>query len=67
LRFAESVFRMGGTWGLVVLTPLCFLFDEIGRQFPPAIKHPDFYYGFLGLGNLVGAVGIEIASPKNKS
>ena len=50
---------MGGTWGLVVLTPLYFLFDEIGRQFPPATKHPDFYYGFLGLGNLVGAVGIE--------
>jgi hypothetical protein len=25
------------------------LFDTIGRQSPPPITHPDFYYGFVGV------------------
>jgi hypothetical protein len=49
LRFAKIVFRIAGVWGFVVLTPLYFLLDLIGRQYPPAITHPDFYYGFIGI------------------
>jgi hypothetical protein len=49
LRFAKIVFRIAGVWGFVVLTPLYFLFDLIGRRYPPAITHPDFYYGFVGI------------------
>jgi hypothetical protein len=26
------------------------MFDRIGAQYPPAITHPDFYYGFVGVG-----------------
>lgn len=47
MRFAKIVFTAAGVWGLVVLTPLLFLFDYMGRQYPPAITHPDFYYGFV--------------------
>jgi hypothetical protein len=36
-------------WGFLVLTPLLFTFDFIGRQNPPAITHPDFYFGFVGV------------------
>ena len=36
--------------GLLVLTPLYFMFDVIGRQDPPAITHPGFYYGFISVG-----------------
>jgi hypothetical protein len=50
MRFAKIVFTGAGVWGLVVLTPLLFLFDDIGRQYPPAITHSDFYYGFLVVG-----------------
>jgi len=32
----------------VVITPLYFIFDLIGKQDPPAITHPGFYYGFVG-------------------
>jgi hypothetical protein len=39
-----------GTWGVLVLTPLYFMFDVIGRQDPPPITHPGFYYGFLSVG-----------------
>lgn len=48
MKFARVVFWVAGIWGLVVITPLYFLFDVIGRQDPPAITHPGFYYGFAG-------------------
>lgn len=48
MRFAKIVFRVAGIWGLLVITPLYFLFDVIGRQDPPVITHPGFYYGFVG-------------------
>jgi len=49
LRFAKHVFRIAGVWGVLTLTPLYFTLDWIGRQYPPAITHPDFYFGFIGL------------------
>jgi len=48
MKFAKVVFWVAGSWGLLVITPLYFLFDVIGRQDPPAITHPGFYYGFAG-------------------
>ncbi len=50
MKFAKVVFWVAGIWGVLVLAPLYFLFDVIGRQDPPAITHPGFYYGFAGLG-----------------
>jgi hypothetical protein len=49
MKFAKAVFTGAGLWGLLVVTPMYFLFDEIGRQYPPPLTHPDFYYGFLGV------------------
>jgi hypothetical protein len=48
MKYAKVVFWVAGIWGLLVVTPLYFLFDVIGRQDPPAITHPGFYYGFAG-------------------
>ena len=48
MKFAKVVFRVAGIWGLLVITPLYFMFDLIGKQDPPAITHPGFYYGFAG-------------------
>jgi hypothetical protein len=47
MRFAKRVFTLAGVWGLVVLLPLYFTFDLVGRAYPPAVTHPDFYYGFV--------------------
>jgi hypothetical protein len=49
MRFARYVFTCAGIWGLVVLTPLYFSFDLVGRLYPPAVTHPDFFYGFIGV------------------
>jgi hypothetical protein len=50
MKFAKAVFWVAGIWGVLVITPLYFMFDLIGRKDPPAITHPGFYYGFVGLG-----------------
>lgn len=47
MKFAKIVFSIAFAWGILVLTPLYFMFDAIGRQDPPAITHPGFYYGFV--------------------
>ena len=48
MKFAKVVFWVAGIWGVVVIAPLYFMFELIGRQDPPAITHPGFYYGFVG-------------------
>ena len=32
-----------------MLTPQFFLEAQTGRDFPPPITHPEFYYGFVGV------------------
>ena len=60
-RFATVVFRIGGVWGVLVMTPLYFAFDAIGRAYPPPITHPDLYYGFIGV-TLVWQIAFLIIS-----
>jgi hypothetical protein len=48
MRFAKIVFWIAAIWGTLVLTPLYFMFDLIGRNDPPPITHPGFFYGFVG-------------------
>jgi hypothetical protein len=50
MRFAKIVFWIAAIWGVLVLTPLYFMFDLIGRNDPPSITHPGFFYGFVGAG-----------------
>jgi hypothetical protein len=49
MRFAQIVFWIAGIWGVLVITPLYFMFDLIGRKDPPPITHPGFFYGFVGV------------------
>ena len=61
MKFAKFVFWIAGIWGVLVLTPLYFMFDVIGRQDPPAITHPGFYYGFISVGLAWQVVFLVIA------
>jgi hypothetical protein len=49
MKFAKIVFLVAGIHGLLILTPMYFLEDKIGRDMPPAITHPENFYGFLGV------------------
>ena len=48
MTFAKITFWVAGIWGVLVLTPLYFIFDLIGQKDPPPITHPAFFYGFVG-------------------
>ena len=50
MKFAKIIFWIAGIWGVLILTPLYFMFNLIGRQDPPPITHPAFFYGFVGAG-----------------
>jgi hypothetical protein len=49
VRFAKIVFLAAGVWGIVLVTPLYFLFNAIGRQHGSPITYPQFFYGFLSV------------------
>jgi len=49
VRFARLVFLIAGVYGLIALLPMYLLEEKTGRDFPPPITHPEFYYGFIGV------------------
>ena len=46
MRFARAVFLIAG---MAVVAPLYFMEARIGREMPPAITHPEYFYGFAGV------------------
>jgi hypothetical protein len=48
VKFAKLVFWIAAIWGVLIITPLYFMFDLIGRNDPPPVTHPGFFYGFVG-------------------
>ncbi len=65
MRFAKWVYLISGIYGLIVLTPMYFLESKNGIDYPPAINHPEFYYGFIGVA-LAWQVGFLIISKDPK-
>ena len=49
MRFAKFTFLIAGIYGLLVLVPLYFTEQQTGREYPPPITHPEYYYGFVGV------------------
>jgi hypothetical protein len=48
-RFSRIVFLVAGIYGIIVLAPGYFGEKILGQKMPPAITHPEFYYGFFGV------------------
>ena len=48
-RFSRIVFLVAGIYGLIVLVPGFFSEKMLAEKMPPAITHPEFYYGFFGV------------------
>ena len=49
MRFAKLTFLIAGIYGLLALVPLYFMEQQTGRDYPPPITHPEYYYGFVGV------------------
>jgi hypothetical protein len=62
MRFARYVFLAAGTIGILVLLPMYFVLERTGRDNPPPVTHPEFYYGFVGVALAFQLVFLTIAS-----
>ena len=47
MKFAKWVFRTAGVFGLIVMIPMLFAEKLIAEMMPPAVAHPEFFYGFV--------------------
>src|SRR5580765_1396408 len=62
MKFARYTFLISGIYGLIVLLPQFFLESKIGQDQPPAITHPEFFYGFVCVAVAFQFVFLIIAS-----
>jgi hypothetical protein len=62
MKFARIVFGIAGAWGILILAPMFFLFNLVGRKDPPPITHPQFYFGFAAIALVFQFVFFVIAS-----
>lgn len=66
MKFAKYVFYIAGIYGLIVLAPQYFLESKTGKDFPPAITHPEYFYGFIGVALAFQIVFLIIARNPQK-
>jgi len=62
MKFARYTFLIAAIYGLIVLLPQYFLENRIGVEQPPAITHPEFFYGFISVAVAFQFVFLVIAS-----
>ena len=62
MKFARIIFNVAGIYGLIALLPQYFLEGRIGQSSPPAITHPEYFYGFAGVAIAWQIVFLIIAS-----
>jgi len=49
MKLAKWAFRIAGTIGLLQIIPLFFYEAQLAVDMPPALNHPEYYYGFAGV------------------
>lgn len=49
MRTAERIFLFSGLYGLLLMPLMYFLERRVGETSPSPIRHPEFYYGFIGV------------------
>ncbi|MEO8999506.1 MAG: hypothetical protein ABI227_07815 [Rhodanobacter sp.] len=49
MKFSRWVFLLAAIYGVLALLPMYFQESMVARMQPPAITHPEYYYGFIGV------------------
>lgn len=49
MKLTRWLFAMAAVYGFLLMTPMYFAEGQIGRSDPPAITHPEYFYGFIGV------------------
>lgn len=57
----KKIFFFAGVYGIIILFPQLFMEQKLGFDYPPAITHPEFFYGFNGLALVFQIVFIIIS------
>ena len=47
MKLAKWTCRTAGIFGLIVMIPMLFVEKLIVEIMPPAVNHPEFFYGFV--------------------
>ncbi len=47
MKFAKWTFLIAGIYGLLLVAPMLFIEQQMSQNFPPAITHPEYFYGFV--------------------
>lgn len=66
MRFSRLTFLIAGIYGLLVMVPQYFMESQIGTDNPPAITHPEYFYGFVGVTVAFQLVFIIISTDPQK-
>ena len=66
MKFARYVFYIAGIYGLLALVPQYFMEAKNNADFPPAITHPEYFYGFVGVALAFQIVFLIIARNPEK-
>jgi len=53
---------IAGIYGLLALVPHYFAENSIGHDYPPAVTHPEYFYGFVGMAAVFQLVFLVIAT-----
>jgi hypothetical protein len=61
MKFTKTVFWIAAIYGIILLIPMYFLMNTISQEAPPAISHPEFYYGFVSVTLLWQCIFVFIA------
>jgi hypothetical protein len=48
-RLASRIYTVAALVGIAMLAPLYFMEARVAELSPPAVTHPEHYYGFVGL------------------
>ena len=49
MNLARRVFAIAGIYGIIVLIPMFFGPEQFAKSNPPAVTHPELYFGFAGV------------------
>ena len=62
MSWIKRLFYFAGIYGLLVILPQYFFEHRVGRDYPPAITHAEYFYGFLGIAAAWQVVFLIIAT-----
>lgn len=61
MKFARWLFVVAAIYGVIALVPMYFQEGMVAQSAPPAMSHPEYYYGFIGVALAWQVLFIQLA------